>query len=370
MLYLVVLVFLLYCIILVGLSSAWRKLVSRKGEAGGRSHRIAVVVPVRNEADNIANLLNDLAHQTYPHLEIVVVDDHSTDGTRATVSSFINQIHHLQVVINPGVGKKKALTAGVMASNADIIVTIDADCRVHPGWIETINEKFHGDTTHLCIGLVRMESHDLFSQMQAIEFASVVGTGLSAYAWGNPLYCNGANLAFRKKTFLEVDGYQGNFEVASGDDEFLMRKIKQRYPDGISTVIAQQSVVTTQPNGSMVEFFNQRIRWASKWRFADVSTQWIAVILVLVHIVVFCSMVALFAGYEIAILGSLWLIKFVVDYMFLSRVCRTLQVPCGLLTFALLQLTYSFYVVSIGVLSNFVSYRWKERTLSTPVRRA
>jgi poly-beta-1,6-N-acetyl-D-glucosamine synthase len=370
MLYALYFVIILYVVILTVLMYGWLRAIAVVTNPSQVSNTVTVVVAVRNEEQNILNLLNDLDDQTYPYLEVIVVDDHSTDRTRELVRQYCTSSHHTRLLLNEGIGKKQALTTGIHAAPEGVIVTTDADCRVPFGWIESINWTFSNPETQFAIGLVRMEYSSLFANIQAIEFASVVGTGIGAFGLDQPVFCNGANLSFRKSAFVAVEGYAGNIEVPSGDDEFLLRKILVRYPRGVSLLDPNSTIVTTTSNSTLGALFNQRIRWAGKWTFAPLSSRILAVVVVMIHMCLLSAVAAMLSGVDLMVLPALWLVKMAAEYYLISHFCSVLKVKLKATSFIVLQLTYSLYVVSIGILSNFATYRWKERTVSPGVMKA
>lgn len=370
MLYVVYFVFVLYVAILLILSRGWTRAMQTRTATSDVSSAITVVVAVRNEEENILNLLGDLRLQTYPYLEIIVVDDESTDGTREMVSRYCTTSPNTKLLLSQGSGKKQALTTGIQASQGSIVVTTDADCRVSATWIESIGSTFADTKTQLAFGLVRMQDENWFENIQAVEFASVIGTGVGAFGIGQPVFCNGANLSFRKSAFIAVDGYRGNFEVPSGDDEFLLRKILASFPDGVTLLDPSSTTVTTRPNSTLKSLFNQRIRWAGKWKYASGTSRFFAVVVMMIHVCLLGAIVAMLSGIDLVFLPVLWAAKMMAEYYLISRVCRVLKVKLRAISFVTLQLTYSLYVVSIGILSNFTPYRWKKRTVTPPVMRA
>jgi poly-beta-1,6-N-acetyl-D-glucosamine synthase len=370
MLYALYFVFILYVVILIALTYGWTRAMAVITNPSQVSNTVTVVVAVRNEEQNILNLLSDLDNQTYPHLEIVVVDDHSTDRTRELVRQYCTSSHHTKLLLNQGAGKKQALTTGIHEAQGGIIVTTDADCRIPFGWIESINWTFSNPQTQFAFGLVRMDDSGLFGNIQAIEFASVMGTGIGAFGLDQPVFCNGANLSFRKSAFVAVEGYEGNLEVPSGDDEFLLQKILATYPHGVSLLDPHSTIVTTRSNPTLGTLFNQRIRWAGKWTFAPLSSRILAVLIVMIHMCLLTAVAVMLSGVDLMVLPVLWLVKMAAEYYLISRVCRVLKVKVKAASFLVLQLTYSLYVVSIGILSNFAAYRWKERTVSPRVMKA
>jgi len=79
--------------------------------------------------------------------------------------------------------------------------------------------------------------------------------------------CNGSNLAYEKKAFEEVGGYRGNEKYLSGDDQFLLWKIKHRFGSSRITFLwDSQAIVSSDAETSFRGFINQRFRWVSKSR--------------------------------------------------------------------------------------------------------
>ncbi|MEX2235806.1 MAG: glycosyltransferase, partial [Cyclobacteriaceae bacterium] len=237
-----ILYFLLIAIFLVG----WKRAMQEKTDPlPSKDPLISVVIPVRNEEMTIGNLLTDLSQQEYKSFEIIVVNDDSEDETLWMVSRF--KMKNLRVLHNNGKGKKAAISTGIRSAKGSIVVTTDADCSVSPQWLTHIREQFRNPRTMMAFGGVRMEgSSSFFDCLQAMEFSSLIGSGASTAALGVPTLCNGANLAFRKKAFTEVKGYDDNINIPSGDDEFFMRKIQKCHPGSIHFMNSPETVVATR----------------------------------------------------------------------------------------------------------------------------
>ncbi len=134
-----------YCLLLITLSYAWSKR-DKTASADENDLLLSVVIPVRNEVDNITRLLKDLKGQQLKNsYEIIVIDDESEDGTDEKVEAFIRNndcpvtlIHQQsngKATITP---KKRALNAGVEVANGNIIVTTDGDCRAPSTWLQQL----------------------------------------------------------------------------------------------------------------------------------------------------------------------------------------------------------------------------------------
>ncbi|HEY9046556.1 MAG TPA: glycosyltransferase [Ohtaekwangia sp.] len=350
-------------ILIVAVTQAFRNTLSVNTQEG---ENISVIIPVRNEAENILFLLQDLEQQSV-RCEILVIDDHSEDHTAAIATAFRSSRHVIRVIPAIGTGKKRALAQGIAAASGSIVVTTDGDCRVQPEWLAVMQTCFYSSEVKMAFGGVRIAQHQsFFHDVQAIEFGSLIGTAAASAERGYPTMCNGANLAFRKAVFNEVKGYEGNIEVASGDDEFLMRKIRQIYPRGICFVANREAVVTTRPSDTLHQFIQQRLRWAGKWRHnTSLYTVLLAVYIFGIQALTWLSLIGLLwvkDTLRITMLVCL-LLKMLLEYVYLKQVSRHLNIRWNTITFITLQLLYPWYVTGIGLFAHFVPQRWKGRTL-------
>ncbi|MCY7359933.1 MAG: glycosyltransferase, partial [Rudanella sp.] len=204
---------------------------------------ISVIIPVRNEAENLPFLLQDLARQTYSHFEVIVADDSSTDDTVAVVRQLADGLPYTLTLLpltdeRTGAPKKRAIAQSIKIAQGDLILTTDGDCRAGPDWVLSFATFYTEHKPKMITGPVTFTSamsawQTLFSQLQTVEFASLIGSGAATLALGMPTMCNGANLCYEKRVFDEVKGFAGIDHVASGDDELLMHKIAKQYPSGV-----------------------------------------------------------------------------------------------------------------------------------------
>ena len=177
--------------------------------------------------------------------------------------------------------------------------------------------------------------------------------------------CNGANVAYEKKVFLEVGGFSGIDNIASGDDMLLMHKIFERYPSRVRFLKSTDAIVRTKPAGSLGEFLNQRIRWASKAdKYKDKK---ITAVLLLVYL--FNAWI-LFLGVLTGFYSILfyWFIvvlvaKTIIELFFLYPVAGFFNKEKLLWWFPLAQPFHILYTILAGWLGKFGSYKWKERNV-------
>lgn len=333
---------------------------------------VSVIVAARNEADNIGSLLDDLRSTAFPpdRFEVIIVDDHSTDTTPEIVRQAIATFPQAKFLQLPEgrTGKKAALLLGIEQSRFGVIATTDADCTVSKNWLTCLASYFGSAQTKLLVGPVKIaENHSFIDSLQVMEFVSVAGTTAATVGLGHPVMANGANLAFRKETFAELGGYDDNLAIASGDDEFLLRKVFRKYPDGIRYLNYYEAAITTPPLPTIAALVSQRIRWAGKWRH---NSDWVARALaffVLVSQFSFLSLIILSVwqpALPIAIGIGLLVIKLLMEGVFIAWVSRFLDRRFDVLAFVVLEILYPFYVLFIGIGSLFLSFQWKGRRYS------
>ncbi|HLC29347.1 MAG TPA: glycosyltransferase family A protein, partial [Dehalococcoidia bacterium] len=113
------------------------RLVPPPADKSGPGDLVSVIIPARNEESNIRGCLESVLAQTYRPLEIIVVDDNSTDGTGRILAEMAELHPELSVVqgepLPPGwVGKNHALTQGVARAHGQWLAFLDADTRMGP----------------------------------------------------------------------------------------------------------------------------------------------------------------------------------------------------------------------------------------------
>ena len=350
----------------------WRAASVVKLTAGASPKKISLVIPARNEALKIASCIESALaqHSSSGPLDILVVDDHSTDETSSVVNRYQQQGVRL-ISMNEVAGdgkaplsfKKKALSAGIAAAAGEWILTTDADCVAGQEWLSTFS-TMPSDLVFIAAPVRMKPGKSFLSIFQSLDFAILQGiTAASINARFHPM-CNGANMCYQKKVFDEVGGYAGD-ELASGDDMLLLHKIVQRYPDRIGYLFSSDAIVDTLPEPDWRRFFSQRIRWASKTgRYGDnrLSGIWLGVY-ALNFFMAFVFIYACFRPFYFQYFILLLLLKTGIEWKFVKRVLRFYQLSHLMKWFLPLQLVHIFYITITGILSRFASYQWKGRKI-------
>ncbi len=333
----------------------------------------SIIIPARNEEENISKCLQSIIKQNYPkHLfEIIVIDDHSTDTTSLVVESFQRNhqnIHLLKLADDLGgkiinAYKKRAIELAINKAKGDWIITTDADCLLQQDWLKLYDEFIvTKQVVFVAAPVMFTKTKSILSLFQFIDFMALQATTAATVAAGFHSMCNGANLAYNKKVFEEVGGFRGIDNIASGDDMLLMNKIKKIYPSKIGYLYHQNVIAITEPMPTWKAFFNQRIRWASK---ADAyNDKTLLPVLLLIYLFNFSIIIwlaaTIFNSNLLLFTITLLAIKIVVEWRFL-KVGFLFFGKVSLFTFIVLQPLHILYIVIAGWLGKFGSYSWKER---------
>lgn len=312
--------------------------------------KIAIVVACKNEEYNLKNLLIALQNQTFKNFELVLVNDHSSDSTRKVMELAQLQFVNLQIVNSSGIGKKRAIKEGILSTNADFIITTDADCVPVSTWIETIYLFQTKNPSDLIICPVRIwPVQTTFEKFQQIEFATLVGSGAGAAGARMPIMCNASNLAFTKKAWLESQN-EMHEEQISGDDMFLMLSIKKR-KGTIRYLKSNNALVNTLPSISIQDFIHQRTRWTSKsstytdWQLIMTATLILTTSLTLLILIIF----SFFDTTYWIIFALFFGLKFGIDYSLSRKIKYSLAPQLCFIHFLLMSIIYPFYIVVIVI---------------------
>lgn len=371
------LLLLAYCILVLQYRKWFLQLpVFKPAEVTADDIFFSVIIPARNEESNIEKCLRSVLSQDFPaeRMEVIVINDHSTDGTEEIVKRLQREYAQLRLLdlaqwvdknqLNSY--KKKAIETAVAQSRGNWIVTTDADCTVGPRWL-SLYASYISRTGKVFVAAPVMFSndHSFLSLFQSLDFMSLQGITAAAVSAGHHTMCNGANIAYSRQAFYDVGRFSGIDHLASGDDMLLMYKMKKAFKDGLGYLHHPSAIVVTEPMRTWKDFLNQRIRWASKAdQYKDRSIFWT---LLLVYLVNALLLVILFLG--IWVKGGIlaWLVllgvKILAELALMLPVARFYRQENTLVWFALMQPFHIAYTVAAGWLGKFGSYRWKGRAV-------
>jgi cellulose synthase/poly-beta-1,6-N-acetylglucosamine synthase-like glycosyltransferase len=338
--------------------------------------KFSIIIPARNEADNIDRFLPSILEQNYPAelFDVTVINDHSTDNTAHRVLLLQKKYSNLFLIelsehVNQGITnayKKKAIEIAIAQSKGDWILTTDADCKAGKEWLIQYDAFIQEQQpVFVAAPVMFFNTGSFLSLFQVLDFMSLQGITAAAVCAGSHAMCNGANLAYLKTAFYEVDQFSGIDHIASGDDMLLMQKIKKRYPGKLGYLFQEKAIIQTEAMPDWKSFLNQRIRWASKAdSYGDRSIFWVLLLVYLLNFsLLMIAISAIFVDngwYHFVLLVS---IKTIVELSFMIPVSRFFGSIEIIGWFPMMQPFHILYTVIAGWLGKFGSYQWKGRKL-------
>ncbi|WP_047550166.1 glycosyltransferase family 2 protein [Psychroserpens sp. Hel_I_66] len=334
--------------------------------------KFSIVIPFRNEASNLPILLSSISKLTYPKskFEIIFVDDESGDLSAEIITRYIEKHKDFDVKIinNERISqspKKDAITLAIKNSKNDWIVTTDADCVLPKFWLDTFDDLIQNQKPNMLIAPVTYTTIDsFFRRFQLLDFLSLQGATIGSFGIKKPILCNGANMAYKKSVFESAKGFEGNSNIASGDDIFLLEKFLKIDRNSVYYVKNTHSIVTTSAEENFTSLKSQRVRWASKTTRYKSAFAKLTGILVLLMNALLIGLPLLFALGVISLKPVIYTIsiKFLIDFLLIFKASRFFNQEQYLSSYFFSFLLYPFFSVYIVFISMFKNYKWKDRT--------
>ena len=340
--------------------------------------KFSVIIPFRNEAENLPNLLDSISKLNYQKsmFEIILVDDDSEDDSVFIIENSLDisckktdaLFGHIQIIQNKRTSnspKKDAITAAINVSKYDWIVTTDADCILPKYWLDTFDELIQLKDSNCIVAPVTYHvKMTFFNRFQALDFLSLQGATVGSFGIKKPIMCNGANFAYRKSQFVSVNGFEGNDTIASGDDVFLLEKLIKQDAKKVHYLKSHNAIVTTNHAKNIKNLIQQRLRWASK---TSQNKNWFIKLVgfvVLLGNLFFLGLLpaVYFDVITLKIAMPLFIIKGGIDFLLLFKTARFFKQDNLLVSYLFSSIVYPFFCVIIVLLSFFKSYEWKNRT--------
>jgi cellulose synthase/poly-beta-1,6-N-acetylglucosamine synthase-like glycosyltransferase len=331
--------------------------------------QFTVIIPARNEAVNIKACVDSILNQDYPKdaFEIIVIDDFSEDDTAFIVNAISQQYPQVRLLkladhCKEGATlayKKKAIEIAVAVAKGDWILTTDADCIVPKKWLLLYNAYIQANQPcFVAAPVMFIKTAGILNQFQLLDFLALQGITAAAVGAGKHSMSNGANLGFEKTAFIAVGGYQGVDHIASGDDMFLMHKMKQTLHKPVGYLFHPNAIVLTAAMDTWKGFIMQRIRWASKARYYDDRS--ITMVLTLVYLFNLSFILLALMGSWSSLIIALGFKTFF-ELFFLDPVAKFFKLQPELKYFIFYQPIHIVYNIAAGLFGQLKTYSWKGR---------
>ncbi len=351
---------------------AWRKIVEHKLPQDYTEHcTVSVLVPYRNEVLQLSALLADLEAQTFAKdkVQYIFINDHSTDGSEVLIKNRMPfNTNFVMLSLEKEQGKKAALQWGLDNSKGHLIVTIDADVRLQPQWLQHIASFYLLEEPLMVIAPVILKAEPKYwKKLVRMEWLSLMAlTGASARQ-NRALMCNGANLCVERNTLIHSGAYTHHKQVSGGDDMFTLLAFKRLGLNSVKYIWSKASVAETRCPTSLKALIEQRIRWAGKMKKAsDVHMKWSGFIIFMAN----ASILIMAIGAVIFPLDFLWFFLFLfglkatVDYSLINAVAKKLDEKIIERDIMALSIIYPFYLLIIALVSLFYKPYWKGRKVT------
>ncbi|MCB9187658.1 MAG: glycosyltransferase [Flavobacteriales bacterium] len=270
---------------------------------------ISIVVPFRNEAQHLEELCRSINRLNHPrdHFQVLFVDDYSDDDCLSILSILDEDVNY-NLIQNPShLGKKRSLQIGLESALYNWIFTTDADCIIPRNIFDGVSSNVD---LSLGVALKTTETWRGIENIQEAESLLLAGITIGSAKMEIPMLASGANLLYRKEIMEELNPYEDNLDLNSGDDMFLLRSaLKQNYRIDVRT----QQPTHTVCEKSWDDYISQSARWAGKNdRVGLIQTNIAAWLVLLANLILPLSLITHFSFGWIMLM-----IKFVLDFLFL-----------------------------------------------------
>jgi len=330
-----------------------------------------IIIPFRNESDNLTDSLSSLSRLSYPSdkYEVILVNDESEDNSLDIILKFMDDSKiDMKVISNDrktNSPKKDAISTAIKESKNEWILTTDADCVFHENWLLVYDAFIQEKMPKMVVGPVTYDiDNSFFERFQLMDFMSLAGATIGGFGIKKPFLCNGANLAYEKEAFRDLNGFTGSQDIASGDDIFLMEKFFEHYPQNVHYLKSKQAMVTTKAQESWPLLVSQRKRWAAKTSsYGNSFSKIVAAIVLLMNFSLLASLfLAFFNVFSFKTIGYVFLVKFWIDLWLIQKTAQFLEASQHLRPYVFVSLIYPFFNVYIALSAWYGGYQWKGRT--------
>ncbi len=368
-----VVITLLYVLTMLFLLYGFTHVQNFSGKNSVPKTTFSIVIVYRNESENLPLLFKSLLKLNYPPelFEIIAVNDASEDNSAELWQEFLKEHPQLNIgllknIRKCGSPKKDGIELAISTSGNEYILTTDADCEVPQDWLKEYNSLIIESSAAAIAAPVALKTEGskmtFLDHFQELDIFSLQAATIGGFGVDLPFMCNGANFCYSKEAFLKVNGFEGNKDVASGDDIFLLEKF-QKSELKTAFLRSREAVVLTTSTGSWTELFFQRVRWASKTTaYKSFFSRGLGMLVFLMNLlIVTFSILVLLGLIQPILLLICFLLKFNVDFYLIYSSAKFFNRERAMKTYVISSLLYPFFSSAVAIFSLFSGYKWKGR---------
>jgi cellulose synthase/poly-beta-1,6-N-acetylglucosamine synthase-like glycosyltransferase len=322
---------------------------------------VSIIVAARNEEATIGHLLRCLAKQTYSNKEIIIVNDRSTDTTAQIIESFKTKIPsltclHITSLPDDFPAKKHALRSAIQASHGDILCFTDADCFPSPHWVEELVAGFRDDVgllTGYSPYIVDAPYNKLLHRF--INYEELRGGIWAAGSIGlnRGWLCTGRSLAYRRRVYDEVGGFEKIKMSISGDDDMFLQLVRRETKWKLSYILSPESFVPTLPPKTFRQFVNQRKRHFSTGKYFSIPQQLFFACYHVANLLLLLTIPAAMIFPSLFWIGCFGILKFLADALLMIPNFSTFNTKQNFLVMEVLYILYNTFIGPLGLIAEF-----------------
>ncbi|MCF6280169.1 MAG: glycosyltransferase [Flavobacteriaceae bacterium] len=371
MIYLTFLIAVIYTILIILFIIGFDRIKLFKTDDSKPENTFTIIIPFRNEEMNLPSLLDSLLKIDYPKelFEIILINDDSTDNSVKIIKQFKSQVTIIENIRKSNSPKKDAIETAVQQSKFDWIVTTDADCIVPKKWLLIFDNFIQKNNSKMiCAPVTYTVNSSFLEQFQLLDFMSLIGSTIGGFGIKKPFLCNGANLCYSKKAFYNVNGFEGNNNISSGDDIFLLEKMIASFPNDVHFLKSFDALILTKPQPTFKQLISQRVRWASKtssynnWLGKFIGTSVLLMNLLIIILLIFSILNII----SFQVLLQTYIIKFLVDFILIFKMLNFTKQTRNIIFYSIIAIFYPFFIVFTSFLSVFkIRFIWKGRIFNS-----
>lgn len=330
----------------------------------------SIVIPFRNESKNLPGLLKSIKSLNYPnHLfEVIFIDDDSEDDSVKIIQKTLNKAQtNFSIISNQrktNSPKKDAITIAIEKAKYNWIITTDADCQLPKFWLDSFDEFIQKhDVNSIAAPVTYTEKPSFLNRFQILDMLSLQSATIGGFGIKKPFLCNGANFAYKKSTFKDINGFEENTNIASGDDIFLLEKIAKKHPEQVAYLKCSQAIVKTESQLNWKHLISQRIRWAAK---TSAYNNWFGkltglIVLLMNALIIISILMSCIGILNYRVSFYIFIIKFSIDFLLIYKSATFFNQKNVLISYIFGFILYPFFSVYVACISSFSGYKWKGR---------
>lgn len=319
---------------------------------------ISLIIPFKNEKNNIPDLLAALNKLDYPSdkYEIIFVNDNSSDESMLMLDKNLSTNYKVVSVTDKKYpGKKGALDFGIQQAKFEIIAITDADCEPEPYWLKSISYKI-SEGSDVVFGYSPLKAGiKLVSKISAFENLRNYILYFFSAGLGIPYSATSRSFAFRKEVYFKLNGYSNTLETLSGDDDLFIREaVKQRLK--IVAFRNGNDLVYSKASDSFRDYFNRKSRHLKTSQHYLIRHQ---IMLAVWHTINIASVYSLLLFFVSNWFLLPFTIKMIFDLLLTQKVKSKLLHDFSLYEVIFLQPVYETFLIINFINSLFTKDKWK-----------